>query len=206
MSLCRVVPPIRKNRRLKRRGERKGGLQNFESPSFSDVIMVPVVVVVAVQQRYNERNVETCFAISRNHLDILRIMVKLTIGTCLAGGWLRAGGGGEGRGSRAIVSLENKFSFPRKRYASVVLSFFTLILDAIHKGGLRSIERAVQSCAIYRGNDSTVFQGYRTRSRCDQGRSFRIDRGKSLLPPVTRLVLFFRIFSSSFFLSSPSNR
>lgn len=87
-----------------------------------------------------------------------------------------------GRGSRAIVSLENKFSFPRKRYASVVLSFFALILDAIHKGGLRSIERAVQSCAIYRGNDSTVFQGYRTRSRCDQGRSFRIDRGKPLSP------------------------
>lgn len=106
-----------------------------------------------------------------------------------------------GRGSRAIVSLENKFSFPRKRYASVVLSFFALILDAIHKGGLRSIERAVQSCAIYRGNDSTVFQGYRTRSRCDQGRSFRIDRGKPLSPPCNAprsLFPDFFLFSFSF--------
>lgn len=69
--------------------------------------MVPVVVVVVqVQQRYNERNVETCFAISRNHLDILRIMVKLTIGTCLAGGWLRAGGG------EVALLCRSKINFP----------------------------------------------------------------------------------------------
>lgn len=79
-------------------------------------------------------------------------MVKLTIGTCLAGGWLRAGQTGEGgrgeEGESRYCVARNKFSFPRKRYAAVVLSFFTLNPRyAIHKGGLRSIERAVQSRA-----------------------------------------------------------
>lgn len=128
-------------------------------------------------------------------------MVKLTIGTCLAGGWLRAGQTGEGgrgeEGESRYCVARNKFSFPRKRYAAVVLSFFTLNPRyAIHKGGLRSIERAVQSRAnvvTTRPCSKDIAHGPDAIKAGDRSR-------KNSPPPP--FILFFRIF---FFSSSQSN-
>lgn len=129
-------------------------------------------------------------------------MVKLTIGTCLAGGWLRAGQTGEGgrgeEGESRYCVARNKFSFPRKRYAAVVLSFFTLNPRyAIHKGGLRSIERAVQSRAnvvTTRPCSKDIAHGPDAIKAGDRSRK------NSPSPPP--FILFFRIF---FFSSSQSN-
>lgn len=133
-------------------------------------------------------------------------MVKLTIGTCLAGGWLRAGQTGEGgrgeEGESRYCVARNKFSFPRKRYAAVVLSFFTLNPRyAIHKGGLRSIERAVQSRAnvvttrpcskdIAHGPDAIKADLFESRGSIEE---------KLSLPPLHS------IFPDFFFSSSQSN-
>lgn len=121
-------------------------------------------------------------------------MVKLTIGTCLAGGWLRAGQTGEGgrgeEGESRYCVARNKFSFPRKRYAAVVLSFFTLNPRyAIHKGGLRSIERAVQSRAnvvTTRPCSKDIAHGPDAIKAGDRSRK------NSPSPPP--FILFFRIF------------
>lgn len=103
--------------------------------------------------------------------------------------WGREGGGGEGGESRYCVA-RNKFSFPRKRYAAVVLSFFTLNPRyAIHKGGLRSIERAVQSRAnvvTTRPCSKDIAHGPDAIKAGDRSRK------NSPSPPP--FILFFRIF------------